>query len=625
MKNLRSVNKYFIKYKWRLFAGLIFVSISSLFATQSAVVMRDTIDIVMDSVQAHGGIVAPQKQSHSNHIQEQSITRQLVVAVVQSHILGSGNNVILSIVFLSGMILLMLALLRGLFMFFQRQTLIVMSRHIEYDQKNEIYKHYQELDAGFFKTHFTGDLMNRIAEDVSRVRMYIGPSIMYATGTIALVIFCIWYMLKASPLLTLFVVLPLPVLAITMFYVNKVIFRKSGKIQAQLSQLTTTAQESYSGIRVIKSFVQEKNILRFFNNTSEEYKASAINLSLTEALYFPAINLLIGFSILSTILIGGYLAINGKITTGNIAEFIMYINLLTFSVSSLGMVASYIQRAGASQKRIDEFLQTKPQIQSPPGAVSPVLQGAVDLAHVSFTYQHTGILAIKDLSLHIKPGQKVAILGRTGSGKSTLAHLLLRMYDPGKGEVMLDHVSVKEMQLQVMRRQIGYAPQDAFLFSDTVFNNIKFGRDDATAEEVKEAACLADLDKDINSLQKGYETMIGERGVMLSGGQKQRMILARALLKNSKLLILDDCLSAVDTHTEKIILVNLRQYLHNKTAIITTHRIFTSLSFDQVIVLDNGSIIEQGTHDELMKLNGRYAKLYRYQTQMDSEQNTVSS
>lgn len=592
MKNLKSLNKYFLKYKGRLFLGLLFVSISGFFAVQSAVVVRKTMNEVQASLKNYPNTGSPKE--------------------------------LLSVVLWGGITLLGFALLRGLFMFFQRQTLIVMSRHIEYDQKNEIYNHYQELDASFYKTHFTGDLMNRIAEDVSRVRMYIGPSIMYATGTLSLIIFCIWYMLVVSPLLTLFVVVPLPVLAITMFYVNKVIFRKSGKIQAQLSELTTTAQESYSGIRVIKSFVQENNMLRYFNNTSELYRKSAVNLSLTEALYFPVINLLIGFSILSTILVGGYLVIKGQMQIGNIVEFIMYITLLTFSVSSIGMVATFIQRASASQKRIDEFLQTKPHIQTPPNAVTHVMQGGVTFKDLSYTYTHTGIKALKDLSFNIKPGQKVAILGRTGSGKSTLAHMLLRMYDPQQGAVLYDGIDVRQMNLQQVRRQIAYAPQDAYLFSDTVFNNIKFGRDDATDDEVREAARLADMDKDIATLQKGYDTLIGERGVMLSGGQKQRMILARALLKNSKILLLDECLSAVDTQTEKTILNNLQHYLADKTTIVITHRIFTGWTFDQVIVLDNGSIAEHGTHEELMQLNGRYAKLYKYQTETSNEPRATS-
>ncbi len=597
--------------------GLIFVSISSLFATQSAVVMRDTINTVIDTVEAHSANPA-QFATHHKPV-ESSITQKMVLALERSHIAGRGVNPIVTMVFLNGIILLLLALLRGLFMFFQRQTLIVMSRRIEYDQKTDIYKHYQELHAGFYKSHFTGDLMNRIAEDVSRVRMYVGPSIMYATGTIALVIFCIWYMFQASPLLTLFVIIPLPVLAISMYYINRVIFRKSGKIQAQLSDLTTTAQESYSGIRVIKSFVQENNILQFFNNTSDEYKKSTINLAITDALYFPTVNLLIGFSILSIILVGGYLAIKGQIQIGNIAEFIMYINLLTYSVSALGMVASYVQRAGASQKRIDEFLQTQPDIQSPLKPEQHIITGAVTLQHLSFTYAHTGITALKDINLQIKAGDKIAVLGRTGSGKSTLAHLLLRMYDPQTGTVLYDNINIKQFDLRSLRNQIAYAPQDAYLFSDTVYNNIKFGRDNATEQEVKEAVRLADMEKDIAMLAKGYQTMIGERGVMLSGGQKQRLILARALLKNSKLLILDDCLSAVDTQTEKNILNNLEGYLKDKTAIITTHRIFTNLVFDKIIVLDNGSIAEQGTHEELMELNGRYAKLYNYQVQLDEQ------
>lgn len=459
--------------------------------------------------------------------------------------------------------------------------------------------------------------MNRISEDVSRVRMYTGPSVMYFTSVVFLVIFCVWDMLRVDVVLTLCVVAPLPLLALSIFYVNKIIYRKSTRIQAQLSSLTTTAQESYSGIRVIKSFVQERNIMQFFSATSEEYRKSSINLSLTEAVYFPAMNLFIGLSMLSTVLIGGYFAIHGSITTGNIAQFVIYINLLMFPISSIGMVASMTQRAGASQKRIDEFLNTKPTIISPADAVTTSPTGDVRLDNVTFTYPNTGITALRNFSLHAKRGEKIAIIGRTGSGKSTIAHMLLRMYDADSGSVMFDGVAAERFDVHTLRRSVAYAPQEAYLFSDTVANNIRFGSADATDDDVKEAARLADLEKDIAGLQQGYETMVGERGVMLSGGQKQRLVLARALLRKSPVLLLDECLSAVDTQTEKTILANLHGYLHGRTTFVITHRIFTGWTFDQIIVLDHGGISEQGTHEQLMALNGYYAKLYLHQTDLN--------
>lgn len=589
MKNLASLNKYFIKYKWRLSLGLLFVTVSNIFAVIPPAIVRNVLDEVQENVNSY-----------------RLLDNMAIKASMESYIFR--------LVLWNGLLLLGLALMRGIFMFFMRQTVIVMSRHIEYDQKNEIYRHYQQLDTQFYKRHFTGDLMNRISEDVSRVRMYTGPSLMYSVNLIVLSIMCLWGMLRVNPLLTLYVVAPLPLLALSIYLVNRIIFKKSEKIQAQLSDLTTTAQETYSGIRVIKSFVQEINMLKFFNKTSEEYRKSAINLSLTEAIYFPAMNLFIGLSMLSTVLIGGYLAIQGKITAGNIAEFVIYINLLMFPISSIGWVASQVQRASASQKRIDEFLHTKPVIANMPGALTIDVKGAIQFKNVDFIYPHTGIHALKNFSLDINAGEKICVIGKTGSGKSTIAQLLLHMYDINSGSILLDGNAIEKYDLQHLRKEIAYAPQDAYLFSDTVFNNIKFGKDDATPEEVKQAAKFADLDKDITGFTKGYETVIGERGVMLSGGQKQRMVLARALLKNSNILIMDESLSAVDTQTEKNILGHLNTYLAGKTTIIITHRIFTSIRFDKILVLDDGNIAEQGTHDELMELDKRYAALFRHQT-----------
>ncbi|MBC7553223.1 MAG: ABC transporter ATP-binding protein [Taibaiella sp.] len=589
MKNLRSINKYFLKYKWRLMLGLLFVAISNRFAVMPPMLVRNVLDEMRDDMTSYK-------------------------LVADMHIAGAMRSQILGLVLWSGIVLLVLALLRGIFMFLMRQTIIVMSRHIEYDQKNEIYNHYQQLHTHFFKANFTGDLMNRISEDVSRVRMYTGPSIMYFTNMLVLTGMSIWGMLNVNVMLTLCVIAPLPFLATSIYFVNRIIYKKSGKIQAQLSGLTTTAQESFSGIRVIKSFVQEKNMMRFFNVNSEEYRKSSINLSLTEAIYFPAMNLFIGLSMLCTVLIGGYFAIHGQITTGNIAEFVIYINLLMFPISSIGMVASMTQRAGASQKRIDEFLLTKPEISSLPGALTHTLNGKVNFCNVTFTYPHTGITALKNFNFNIEPGQKIAITGKTGSGKSTLAHLLLRMYDPQQGALEMDGTNIKEFDVTALRRQIAYTPQEAYLFSDTIFNNIKFGKDNATADDVENAAVMADLDTDIMAMPKGYDTIIGERGVMLSGGQKQRMVLARALIKNSPVLILDECLSAVDTNTEKKILGNLAQFLIGKTAIVITHRVFPSWTFDKILMLDNGVIAEQGTHEELIALNGRYAAQYIHQT-----------
>jgi ATP-binding cassette subfamily B protein len=506
-------------------------------------------------------------------------------------------------------------------MFLMRQTIIVMSRHIEYDQKNEVFAHYQKLDASFYKTHSTGDLMSRMAEDVSRVRMFTGPAVMYLINLITLISMSVFFMFRRQPELTLYVLAPLPILAIIIYFVNTIIHRKSEVLQASLGSLTTNAQQSYSGIRVIKSFAQEDSIFHQFEQNSEKYKKQAVSLAKVEALYFPSMTLLIGLSTLLTIMIGGIYYINGVKDIGidTIVEFVIYINMLTFPVSAIGWTASMIQRAAASQKRLNEFLETQPSISTQSSTRKPVLNGEIAFRDVDFTYAHTGIHAIKDFNLHIRPGQRIAIVGRTGSGKTTLAQLLMRMFDADSGSIALDNTDIQNIDLQTLRKQISYVPQDGFLFSDTVENNISFGAVHKNLDEVKEAARLAVVARDIETFSKGYETEIGERGVTLSGGQKQRISIARALMKKAPVLILDDCLSAVDARTEKEIIGNLNTYLEGKTSILITHRIFSLLNFDKIIVLEDGAIAEQGTHEELLQKHGLYYKMHLRQLQEDHE------
>ncbi len=532
-----------------------------------------------------------------------------------------GFNTTGKVVAISGITILVLALLRGFFMFLMRQTIIVMSRHIEYDQKNEVFNHYQKLDTGFYKSHSTGDLMNRIAEDISRVRMFTGPAIMYLVNLVALISFSLFFMIKRDAELTLYVLAPLPLLAFTIYYVNTIINKKSEKIQGLLSDLTTNAQESYSGIRVIKSFVQEKAMMGFFRQNSEEYRKSAIDLAKVEAIYFPSMTLVIGISTLLTILIGGLHHINNPATTdlATIIEFVIYINMLMFPVSAIGWTASMIQRAAASQKRLNEFLNTEPAIQNNVLPKKINVEGNISFDHVHFTYANTGIEALQDFKLDIKAGEKIAIVGRTGSGKTTIAQLLLRMYDVNSGSILIDGKNIRELDIQQYREQISYVPQDVFLFSDSVINNIRFGLSKNAVADVVKAATQASVHREIESFSTGYETMVGERGVTLSGGQKQRISIARALVKKPNLVIFDDCLSAVDARTEKEIIANLYEYLENKTAIIITHRIFSLFHFDRIIVLDDGKMVEQGTHQQLLALKGYYAELYARQQEEEKK------
>ena len=612
MKHLSALNKYFWKYRSRLLWGIAFVVLSNFFDILSPQISGFVINMVQQAIKTN-------QSAHTSVQYNQSSNYNFIVQAFISWVNGA-NFSYSKVIILAGVVLLIMALLRGFFMFLMRQTIIVMSRHIEYDQKNEIYQHYQKLNSDFFKTHSTGDLMNRIAEDVSRVRMYAGPAIMYLINLVTTIIFCVYYMFKQDAHLTWLALSPLPLLAITIYIVNTVIHKKSEKVQASLSDLTTNAQESYSGIRVIKSFVQEKNMLGFFKKNSEEYRKNAVSLSKLEAVYFPSMTLLIGLSTLITILIGALQVLHGE-AAGTIVEFVLYINKLTFPVSAIGWTASMIQRASASQKRINEFLKSEPSIVSPTLPKATIISGNIILNDVSFTYPHTGIKALSHFNLNIKQGEKVMIMGKTGSGKSTIAQLLLRAYDVDKGAILLNGDNIKDISLKHLRESLSYVPQDVFLFSDNISRNISFGlqgNDNQDKHEIEKVAKYASIHNEITGLPQGYDTLVGERGVTLSGGQKQRISIARALMKGANIMIFDDCLSAVDSKTEHDITNNLRQYLVDKTAIIISHRILTAFHFDQIVMLDEGKIVEQGTHEQLMKLGGEYAELY--QLQINSEE-----
>lgn len=588
-KSLKSLNKYFIKYKWRLALGVIFVTVSNIFGVLPPGIIRNVMDHVYTSINNYN-----------------TLTDTTQRAIIKSEVMD--------LVMYNGFLLILFAILRGIFMFFMRQTIIVMSRHIEFDQKNEVYQKYQSLSLSFYKSNRIGDLMSRISEDVSRVRMYTGPAIMYGINLIVLTSLCLFNMISVSPSLSFYVLLPLPFLAITIFYVNKIINKKSETIQANLSNITSKAQETYAGIRVVKSFNQEDAMYKSFSEATETYRKSNINLALTEAVYGPAMGIFTGLSILLTILIGGYQAIQGNITVGNIAEFVIYISMLTFPIMAIGFTANMMTRAAVSQRRINEFMDAPIEIQNTENAYTHNLLGEIEFRNVTFIYPDTGIKALENFNLKIGKGEKVAIMGKTGSGKSTLVQLLLRMYDVTEGEILLDGTNIKDLDLSYFRKQISYVPQEQFLFSDTIANNIAMG-DSFDMQRIKDAAHLADVHKDIEGLADGYDTITGERGVMLSGGQKQRVSIARALYKEPNILIMDDSLSAVDSKTEQTIQGNLRPVLEDKTTLIISHRVFRNWNFDKILYLENGKIAEEGTHEQLMQLGGQYAELYLYQTE----------
>lgn len=594
MKSLAYLNKFFYKYRWRLIPGVLFVIISNIFGVLTAPLIRVAFNLVAENISIY-------------HLFA-NFNRQTVIY----NLFGS------SMLLFAG-IVLALAVLRGLFLFLMRQTIILMSRHIEYDLKNEVYSHYQLLSLAFYRRHNTGDLMNRVTEDVSRVRMYLGPGIMYTINTITLFIIAICFMVTVDIKLTIFSIMPMPILAVTIYYVNNIINFRSEKIQQRLSALSSFVQENFSGIRVIKSYVREEMVRESFGEESENYKTHSMELVKVQALFFPTMLLLVGLSNVIIMYVGGVEVMKGNITAGNIAEFIVYLNMLTFPVMSLGWVTSLIQRAAASQKRINEFLHERPEIISPIVA-HRTIKGKIGFKNVSFYYPDTGIHALKNVSFTAEPGHMVAIIGRTGSGKSTIANLIMRMYDTTGGEILIDDEPVQRLNLENYRSQIGFVPQEVFLFSDTIANNIAFSADTLDMPLIEQAAKDAAVYTNIIELEHGFETLIGERGVTLSGGQKQRVSIARAIVKHPQILIFDDCLSAVDTRTEEEILRNLGNIMQGKTSIIIAHRISTIKNADKILVMDDGEIVEQGTHDELMNRKQVYFELYEKQL-LEEEEN----
>ncbi|OYU65546.1 MAG: ABC transporter [Cytophagaceae bacterium BCCC1] len=587
MKELAYLNKYFYKYKLYLFWGIIFTLISNLFGIVPAQVVRHALEMVKSNI-------------------------DLYFLFENSSLQSSSYKIITFSIAVFGILILAMAILKGIFLFAVRQTLIVMSRHIEYDLKNEIYAHYQTLPLSFYKKNSTGDLMARISEDVSKVRMYIGPSLMYLINMVILVFLILSYMFSVNSRLTWYVLIPMPILSLSIFFVSSIINKKSEKIQKSLSNLSTFVQEAFSGIRIIKSFAKEDKFVETFTAESENYRRESLSLTKVDALFSPAISFLIGMSTVICVYVGGQEIIAGKITAGNITEFIMYVFMLTWPLTALGWTSGQIQRAAASQKRINEFLKIKTDIVSTENKKTE-LKGRISFQNVSFNYPDTGIEALKNISFEINEGESIAIIGSTGSGKSTIANLLLRMYDVNDGNILFDGTNIQALNISHFRNQMAYVPQDVFLFSETIKNNIQFGINGISDEQIHESARMAVIYDNIMDFEEGFETKIGERGITLSGGQKQRISIARAIIRNPKILVLDDCLSAVDTNTENAILNNLKEIMKDKTTFLISHRVSNARLADKIIVLDEGRIVEQGTHEELLNSAGMYRDLYEKQ------------
>lgn len=583
MKELRYLNKYFIKYKFHFLTGILITVVAQIFSLFTPKLVSESLTVI-------------EKQFEDKK------------ALLDSEI----NNILLTNILL----IIGTTLLAGFLTFLMRQTLIVMSRHIEYDLKNEVFRQYERLTQHFYKQNRTGDLMNRISEDVSKTRMYVGPAVMYTINTAIRFIVVILYMYQVSPLLTLYTLLPLPFLSIAIFKLSQIINQRSTVFQQNLSKISSFTQEVFSGIRVIKAYSIEEEQQKNMEELSQESKAKSLSLARVQALFGPLMIALIGLSNLVVIYFGGKMYIDGNPqidSIGIIAEFILYVNMLTWPVASLGWVSSMVQEAEASQKRINEFLKIDPEIQNP--TEEPFnFKGEIQFQNVNFTYADTGIQALQDINIKVKPGETLAVFGRTGSGKSTLLSLISRLYDCDSGKVLIDNQDIKTVNLGDLRQDVAVVPQDAFLFSDTIANNIRFGKEDANMEEIIDAAKMAAVHDNIVRFNLQYETVLGERGITLSGGQKQRVSIGRALIRNPKILLLDDCLSAVDTETEETILSNLLEFCKDKTTILVSHRVSTARNADKILVLDQGKIIQYGTHDELIDQDGYYQELWQKQS-----------
>ena len=578
MKELKHLNKYFKKYWLKLFIGIIITIIARVFQLVMPSYVKNSIEVVEKYVRGE---------------MAETLARDLLLEYI--------------------LIIVGAALLSGFFTFLMRQTIINVSRYIEYDLKNEVYDHYQVLNLDFYKRNRTGDLMNRISEDVTQVRMYAGPAIMYGMQTLTLFVCLIPLMFIKAPTIAFYALVPLPILSILIYQISRIIHKRSTVVQEFLSRLSTFAQESFSGVSVIKAYNLEPQVNEEMRVLAHEGKDKSMDLAKVNAWFFPLMILLIGISNLCVIYVGGIQYLNGEIATfGIIAEFILYVNMLTWPVAIVGWLTSIVQRAEASQKRINEFLKKEPEIKHEQKE-EKAIQGEVEFDNVSFTYEDTQIKALNGISFSVKAGETIAILGKTGSGKSTILDLITRLYDVNSGEIRIDGVPIKELNLNNLRSAIGAVPQDAFLFSDSIKNNIKFGDEDADAEEIEEVAKMAVVHDNIMGFAKNYETVLGERGITLSGGQKQRVSIARALLRDPEIYLFDDCLSAVDTETEEEILNNLKKASRNRTTFIVSHRVSSAKNADKILVLEDGNILQEGTHDLLVAQEGYYKELYMHQ------------